>query len=119
MSQQTAYVVLFEESLKQHLQCKLKDLHVRLWDGADKVISFGRCNLVKVCREVMKKSFKITDEKVYKACLGISKKSANQRDCSYHMSQAATTNGTQQITANFFLFVLSNLTKLHQIRIPQ
>ncbi|KAL7388776.1 hypothetical protein ABVT39_020436 [Epinephelus coioides] len=33
--QQTAYVVLFDESLAHHLQSKHMDLHVRLWDGAE------------------------------------------------------------------------------------
>ncbi|KAJ8333481.1 hypothetical protein SKAU_G00414890 [Synaphobranchus kaupii] len=35
VSQQTAYVVLFDESLNHHLQSKQIDLHVRLWDGAE------------------------------------------------------------------------------------
>lgn len=35
VSQQTAYVVLFDESLNHHLQSKQMDLHARLWDGAE------------------------------------------------------------------------------------
>lgn len=35
VSKQTKYVVLFDESLNQHLQSKQMDLHVRLWDGAE------------------------------------------------------------------------------------
>lgn len=35
VSNQTKYVMLFDESLNHHLQSKQMDLHVRLWDGAE------------------------------------------------------------------------------------
>ncbi|KAK5900192.1 hypothetical protein CesoFtcFv8_009591 [Champsocephalus esox] len=35
VSKQTAYVVLFDETMNHHLQSKQMDVHVRLWDGAE------------------------------------------------------------------------------------